>query len=173
MKRFFLQALALSCMAASVCAQPALRPLPLDKANVLPLSLDDAFQFRKTIINLYDPREDREPGNHPFLRFERQRLIYGAVNQYDRQQRYGQYYTFFWRNKRAANVTVRFEYRQEKLGSFVQAREIHYDNARGSHKTEFAIIGDDYTQDGKVTAWRAVLIENGKIVALNQSFLWN
>jgi hypothetical protein len=28
-------------------------------------------------------------------------------------------------------------------------------------------------EDGKVTAWRAVLIENGKIVALNQSFLWN
>lgn len=173
MKRFFLQALALFCMAASVCAQPPLRPLPLDKANVLPLSLDDAFQFRKTIIKTYDPRDERDPGSHPFLRFEEQRIIYGAVNQYDRQQRYGNYYTFFWRAKRPANLTIRFEYRQEKLGSFVQAREVHYDNARGSYKTDFAIIGDDYREDGKVTAWRAVLIENGKIVALNQSFLWN
>jgi hypothetical protein len=160
-------------MAGSVCAQPPLRPLPLDKANVLPLSLDDAFQFRKTIIKTYDPRDEREVGQHPSIQFERQRLIFGAVNTYDRQQRYGNYYTFFWRTDRPANLTVRFEYRQEKLGSHVQAREIHYDNARGSQKTEFAIIGDDYIQDGKVTAWRAVIIENGKIVALNQSFLWN
>jgi hypothetical protein len=40
-------------------------------------------------------------------------------------------------------------------------------------KSEFQIIGDDYEQDGKITAWRALVIENGKIVALNQSFLWN
>lgn len=40
-------------------------------------------------------------------------------------------------------------------------------------KSEFQIIGDDYEQDGQVTAWRAVLIENGRIVAVNQSFLWN
>jgi hypothetical protein len=35
------------------------------------------------------------------------------------------------------------------------------------------VTGDDYRMDGKVIAWRVVLIENGTIVALNQSFLWN
>jgi hypothetical protein len=68
---------------------------------------------------------------------------------------------------------VRLEYRQEKLGSHVQAQEIHYDHVSGSLKTNFAVIGDDYNEDGKVTSWRALLIENGRIVALNQSFLWN
>ncbi len=34
------------------------------------------------------------------------------------------------------------------------------------------IIGDDYFQDGRVTAWRCLLIENGKIVAENRSYLW-
>ena len=68
---------------------------------------------------------------------------------------------------------MRFEYRQQNLGAHVQARELHYPNAKGSVKSEFQIIGDDYEQEGKVTAWRALLIENGKIVALNQSFLWN
>jgi len=71
-----------------------------------------------------------------------------------------------------ANVTVRLEYRQEKLRSFVQAREISYANATGNYKTEFAIIGDDYFQDGRVIAWRCLLIENGHIVAENRSYLW-
>jgi hypothetical protein len=48
-----------------------------------------------------------------------------------------------------------------------------YSAAKGSFKSEFDIIGDDYLDDGAITAWRAVLIENGRIVALNQSFLWN
>jgi hypothetical protein len=55
----------------------------------------------------------------------------------------------------------------------VQARELSYPAAKGSFKSEFKVIGDDYNEDGRVTAWRAILIENGKIVGLNQSFLWN
>jgi hypothetical protein len=39
-------------------------------------------------------------------------------------------------------------------------------------KTEFTVIGDDYLQDGRVTSWRCLLIENGKIVAENRSYLW-
>ena len=74
--------------------------------------------------------------------------------------------------KRPANVTVRLEYRQERLRSFVQAREISYENVKGNQKTEFTIIGDDYLQDGRVTAWRCLLIENGRIVAENRSFMW-
>jgi hypothetical protein len=98
--------------------------------------------------------------------------MFGAITQLDQQQRIGNYFDFFWRAKRTANITVRLEYRQEKLRSFVQAREISYPNARGHYKTEFAIVGDDYADDGRVIAWRALLIEKGRIVALNRSFLW-
>jgi hypothetical protein len=38
---------------------------------------------------------------------------------------------------------------------------------------EFDIIGDQNLEDGRVSGWRVLLIENGKIVGLNQSFLWN
>ena len=68
---------------------------------------------------------------------------------------------------------MRLEYRQENLGSFVQAREVSCKDAKGSMKSEFDIIGDDYIEDGRVTAWRALLIENGRIVGLTQSYLWN
>ena len=58
------------------------------------------------------------------------------------------------------------------MRAFVQAREISYENAKGNNKTEFAVIGDDYLQDGRVIAWRCLMIENGKIVAENRSYLW-
>jgi hypothetical protein len=99
--------------------------------------------------------------------------MYGAITNADRNQRYGNYFDFFWRVKRPAHVTVRLEYRQEKLRSFVQAREISYDYMKGTQKTEFAIIGDDYLNDGRVIAWRCLLIEDGRIVAENRSFLWD
>ena len=95
-----------------------------------------------------------------------------AVTAFDQRQRYGNYFDFFWRAKRPSDVTVRLEYRQEKLHEHVQAQEISYRNARGTRKTEFKVIGDDYFDDGRVIAWRCLLIENGRIVAQNRSFMW-
>jgi hypothetical protein len=54
----------------------------------------------------------------------------------------------------------------------VQAQEASYPNARGSYKTEFKVVGDDYLDDGRVTAWRCSLIENGRIVAERHSYMW-
>jgi hypothetical protein len=139
---------------------------------VLPLALDDAFEFRKTKTFFNDPKLTKQAYDR-MIKFERERINFGAITQNDRRERWGHYYTFFWRTARPADLTVRFEYRQQNLGAHVQARELRYPNAKGSLKSEFQIIGDDYEQEGKVTAWRALLIENGKIVALNQSFLWN
>ena len=170
MKRLLFTLAALLCaVAASPAAEP---PRQLDKAKVLPLALDDAFQFRKTKTLLND-RQTEKPTLDPMIAFERQRLNFGAVSDYDREQRYGHYFTFFWRVKRPADVTIRLEYRQQNLGAYVQAKELFYKNVKGSVTTDFQVIGDDYKQEGKITGWRALLIENGKIVALNQSFLWN
>ena len=169
MKRFILPLAALALAATSFAVEPAKL---LDKANVLPLALDDAFQFRKTKAFLNDPKSFKS-STETMIEFERDRVNYGAITQADRRERWGHYYTFFWRANREAELTVRFEYRQQHLGSHVQAKEVHYAKAKGTLKSEFQVTGDDYEQDGKVTAWRAVLIENGRIVALNQSFLWN
>ena len=98
--------------------------------------------------------------------------LFGAVTELDKRRRYGHYFDFFWRAKQAVPVTVRLEYRQEKLRALTEAREVSYANAQGSHKTAFAIIGDDYLNDGRVTAWRCLLIVNGRVVAEDRSFLW-
>ena len=164
----------------------------LTKVDKLPVALNDDFQFRKTklfYMSENPPKAKKSfsqalaaASNNPnnptagiaeaSLGFERTYRLYGAISQADKNQRYGNYLDFFWRVKRPANVTVRLEYRQEKLRAFVQAREVSYSNATGNNKTEFAIIGDDYFQDGRVTAWRCLLIEDGKIVAENRSYLW-
>ncbi len=169
MKTHLLMLVSLALAATGFCKEP---PRQLDKANVLPLALDDAFQFRKTKIFLNEP-ELIKPSVDNMITFQRLRVNFGAVTALDRQQRYGGYYTFFWRSDRKADLTLRFEYRQEKLGAYVQAKEIFYPGAKGSAESKFQVIGDDYLEEGKVTAWRAVLIENGKIVGLTQSFLWN
>ena len=106
------------------------------------------------------------------INFESRYRNFGAVTALDERERSGNYFDFFWRAKRDADITVRLEYRQEGLRSFTQAREIHYPNARGHHKSEFAIVGDDFFDDGRVTAWRCLLVENGRIVAETKSYLW-
>jgi hypothetical protein len=145
----------------------------LEKANVLPLALDDAFQFRKVISTLQDPdTKPRQLGVEPMLNFEYMRNYFGALSRADRREREGHYFKFFWRTSRPASVTVRLEYRQEKLGNYVQAREVAYQDIKGSVKTEFEVLGDDYYNDGRITSWRALIIENGRIVGLTQSYLW-
>ena len=157
------------------CAGPGIpqsQPRLLHKANVLPLALDPAFSFRKTKLFLHDIKLEK-PTTSDMLRFERERMFYGAVAATEIEAREGHYFAFWWRAERTANVTVRLEYRQANLGAYVQAQEVDVPAARGTLETQFKVVGDNYFQDGKVIAWRALLIENGKVVALTQSFLWN
>ena len=169
MKRLFVLFAPLCFAAASLAVE---HPRLLDKPAVLPLALDDAFQFRKTISFLNDP-ELEKPSVDEMINFERARINFGAINDYERKQRYGHYFKFFWRSARPTDLTVRFEFRQQKLGAYVQGKEFIYKAAKGAYKTEFQVIGDDYHADGQISGWRALLIENGKVVGLTQSFLWN
>jgi hypothetical protein len=158
-------------------------PKLLSKVDPLPVALSGDFQFRKTKLFWLSEAPPKARKSilssvqtsgvaEKSMNFERIYRMYGAITGADQRQRFGNYFDFFWRAKRPANVTVRLEYRQEKLRSFVQAREMAYSNAKGNHKTEFAVIGDDYLNDGRVISWRCLLIENGRIVAENRSYLW-
>lgn len=183
----------------SVFARVTDEPKLLARVTPLPVALDGNFQFRKTKLYLLSATL---PGQNPSnddsaqttgkggklsnttpstksttvqeasIRFERQYRLFGAVTKLDQRERYGNYFDFFWRTKRPANVTVRMEYRQEKLHAHIQAQEISYLDVRGDHKTAFKVVGDDYFDDGRVIAWRCLLVENGAIVAETRSYLW-
>jgi hypothetical protein len=162
-------------MVAAGALVRAENPPPIEKADVLPLAISDDFEFRKFAIFRNAPPV---PGATPIptkdlmVDFERKHRLWGAIDAADYAARTGQYFDFFWRTKRPANLTLRLEYRQTNLKNYVQGREINYPNATGSHESEFAIVGSDYETDGPITSWRAILIENRKIVALLQSRTW-
>jgi len=189
---------ALSSLALATPSQAArerVEPRIVEKVTPLPLALNRDFEFRKTkLFFLSDkppkagqgarqttsklggkstsPSQKTASLQDAPITFERQYRLFGAVTALDQRQRFGNYFDFFWRAKHPSDVTVRLEYRQEKLHEHVQAQEISYRNVRGTHKTEFKVIGDDYFDDGRVIAWRCLLIENGRIVAENRSYMW-
>ena len=182
---------------ASGLAQATEEPRVVEKMTSLPVALNKDFEFRKTKLFFLSqaplkgqgarqttstlkpgasskaaPNQKTATLQDAPITFERQYRLFGAVTALDQRQRFGDYFDFFWRAKRPADLTVRLEYRQEKLHEHVQAQEISYQNVRGTHKTEFKVIGDDYFDDGRVIAWRCLLIENGRIVAENRSYMW-
>src|SRR6516162_4284896 len=189
-----LSVLALFAFMASGKPAPA-EPRIVEKVKPLPVALDKDFEFRKTKLFMLSEKAktsqnvrqstssiNKKSGNSPGqktatlqdapITFERRYRMFGAVTGLDQRQRFGNYFDFFWRAKRPSDITVRLEYRQEKLHEHVQGQEITYRNVRGTHKTEFKVIGDDYFDDGRVIAWRCLLIASGRIVAENRSFLW-
>jgi hypothetical protein len=153
------------------CSTVEVPATKLEKAKILPLELQDAFQFRKVKMYFYDPSTPLVTSSEPVV-FERKRVEWGALDNFDRTQRYGNYFSFFWRTSQEADVTVRLEYRQAALGASVMAMERYYPAARGSVRSDFEVNGDDFSEFGRVTSWRALLIVDGRIVALTQSFMW-
>jgi hypothetical protein len=156
------------------CEAPEPAQVKLAKADVLPLDIDPAFAFRKETQFLNDPATFPKGGPYnEAIDFERRAHMWPATTRLDQDALKGCYHTLCWRNLGApADVTVRLEYRQANLGNFVMAREKTYPAAKGSHSTLFTVTGDDYLENGPITNWRALLIVNGRIVALTQSYLW-
>ena len=178
------------------------KPRLVTRAGQLPVELNRDFQFRKTKLYLLTESEPGQDKTNPdqnnlksatksggklgstapssksttvqdaSIRFERPYRLFGAVTKLDQRERMGNYFDFFWRARRVADLTVRLEYKQEKLHAHIQAQEIFYPAVHGNVKTEFKVVGDDYFDDGRVIAWRCSLIENGRIVAETHSFLW-
>ncbi len=161
----------LAALLLTSCVTPSPPAFEKPDAPVLPLALDDNFQFRKFKRFLNQPEFFLETRDES-INFERARANFGALSANEAQQRQGTYFDFFWHAKRPADITVRFEYRQAKLGNAVRAQETSVEQAHGGMKSSFAVIGDNFLWDGPVTAWRCLLIENNRIVAFTQSYLW-
>ena len=152
------------------CATPP-EPVQLDKANVLPLELNSNYRISK-VRQFYNQPSTFLSTPSETVNFERRRIAWGTINAVDRVEKEGNYYDFYWKAGERADVTVRFEYRQMGLGNLVRAKEVYFPEARGTFKTSFNVIGDEYTEFGRVSAWRLLLIVNGRIVGLRQSFTW-
>ncbi len=109
----------------------------------------------------------------PMLDFDQRRAIYGAIDSAEKSELLGNYFTIFWNTETKAPATVRFEYRQGSTGLKVHTQEVAVSEPRRSNVTKFEVTGDTYERDGKVTQWRASIVENGTVVAEYKSYLWH
>ena len=135
---------------------------------------DESIRFIKVKLFFLDAtaKSPLEPGQDRYVEFERKRALYGAITPSDQRERYGNYFTFMWEATRPANVILRLEYRQQSLGPMVQTKEVAYTSAKGRTITRMQVTGDDYLQYGRVLAWRAQILEHGRVVAEKKSYLW-
>ena len=119
-------------------ARAAEQPKLITRVTPLPVALSDEFQFRKTKLYLLTenapgqgkasatdqnvqssgkggklsntaPSSKSTTTQDASIRFERQYRLFGAVTKLDQRERFGNYFDFFWRARRLADVTVRLE----------------------------------------------------------------
>ncbi|MBB5036019.1 hypothetical protein [Prosthecobacter dejongeii] len=119
------------------------------------------------------------PGNpvstiDPAVQFERDYHLFGAVTRAEVTDRFGHYYTIFWKvNDRTQPVTVRFEYRQANTGLDAKVLEEEISDVRRSNRSKFQVSGSEYNTSGRVTAWKVTILRGKEELASQQSYLWN
>lgn len=124
-------------------------------------------------VKQFTLRDDAmDSGSNPMVRNEKLRRLYGAVGVEERKARLGQYYTILWKGEAGSGKEILFEYLQGKSGSRVKSMRRELAAAESSGREEFAMIGDDYFEKGRVLAWKASLLEDGRVTETRQSYLW-
>ena len=108
------------------------------------------------------------------VRFESQYRLHGAISNEERRAREGHYYSFPWKTSdRTSDAALLFEYRQANTGAEVHALRVPIEDVRRNNVTRVQIVGEPYTLNGKVTAWRATIERDGSPVSSKQSYLWD
>ena len=114
-----------------------------------------------------------DPSTDPMVRGEKQRRLFGAVSLKEQRERLGNYYTILWHDPAGpGEVEVLFEYQQGGTASKILRQVKRFPATDSSGEAEFAIIGENYLQHGRVLAWQITLSRGGKTIASERSYLW-
>ncbi|MGA0846636.1 MAG: hypothetical protein ACO3RV_08860 [Luteolibacter sp.] len=116
---------------------------------------------------VHDAAED------PMVRMEKLRHLHGAVSMEERSKRLGQYYSLVWNDPDgvgSGEIVALFEYQQGDSRIRRMTREFPADSSHGV--AEFAVVGNDYVENGRVLAWRASIRRGDREIASRQSYLW-
>ena len=120
---------------------------------------------------------DQDPTSteEPMVKMEKHRRLRGAVSMEERRGRLGQYYTLIWHHPEGAGqgeVEIVFQYQQGATASRIKRVVRSFPSTAAEGTAEFAVIGDDYFEGGRVLAWKATLSRGGRELASRQSYLW-
>ncbi|MBK8094472.1 MAG: hypothetical protein IPK32_21555 [Verrucomicrobiaceae bacterium] len=108
------------------------------------------------------------------VNFEREHFLYGAVTAEQIKNRFGHYYTIFWKlTDRTGPVRVRFDYRLADAGLKIFSKEVVVEDVRRANITELAVNGAEYQKNGRVTMWKVSILRGKEELVSQKSFLWN
>ncbi len=128
------------------------------------------------VVKHYMLRDQERSGSEdPMVRMEKSRRLHGAVSMAERRQRLGQYFTLVWHDPEGVGqgeVEVLFQYQQGASASRVKVMKKTFPADAAEGVADFAVIGDDYFDNGKVLTWRASVTRGGRELASRQSYLW-
>jgi len=117
-------------------------------------------------------RVDRE---NKVVRAEQQKRLRGAITHTEMVARKGQYYMIDW-DVRQHPVTdpirVVFKYHQAATGATELKMIESFAKSEAKGSCEFAIVGELYQKKGRVLDWRVEVYSGVKLLASEQSYLW-
>ncbi|WP_242529189.1 hypothetical protein [Methylacidimicrobium sp. B4] len=117
-------------------------------------------------------KKGKQLGNQSMV-FERTYWNWGAITPEEMAVRQGEIYIFNWKNGgRSRDLLARFEYRQTRTREAVWSQVDFVRGAHGTLRSVFMVTGDDFTQHGRIYAWRFTLVDGNRILAQAKSFIW-
>ena len=118
--------------------------------------------------------QNTDEGSEPMVRQEKLRRLYGAVSLEERKGRLGQYYTALWSAPESVGQdrSIILYYQQGGSGSLIKTMRRDLPRSSTEGKEEFAVIGNDYFDNGRVLTWKMDLVVGGQTIASKQSYLW-
>ncbi|MDP4626047.1 MAG: hypothetical protein NWT08_13025 [Akkermansiaceae bacterium] len=125
------------------------------------------------VVKSYTLRDqDATIMSDPMVQNEKMRRLHGAVSVEERKQRLGEYYTVQWNAEAGLEKEIIFQYQQGKSGSRIKRMTQTIPAGTSEGKQEFAVIGDDYFDNGRVLTWKMTLKAGGEVISTKQSYLW-
>ncbi|SHK12242.1 hypothetical protein SAMN02745181_3322 [Rubritalea squalenifaciens DSM 18772] len=131
-------------------------------------------------VNKFHLRDAEVVGrDSAMIRGEQRRLLYGAVSMEEQKQRLGEYFTVRWKLDEGSamahhgDTQVILKYQQAGTASKILKMSRRYSKGVKKGVSEFEIKGEDYQSNGRVLAWRVELVHAGKMVASQQSYMWD
>ena len=113
--------------------------------------------------------------DEPMVAMEKNRRLHGAVSMTERQSLLGSYYSIYWNDaagKGTDDVEIVFEYQQGATASQIKQMTRKFPAAETAGVAEFSIIGDNYSTQGRVLAWKATLRRGNQVISTRKSYLW-
>ncbi|MGJ8634365.1 MAG: hypothetical protein ACSHX7_10635 [Luteolibacter sp.] len=109
-----------------------------------------------------------------FLRISKGKRLYGKVSMAERKELLGQYFTVAYAipEEKMGQGELVFEFLQASTKSQVNTMRQPLPDEKRKGRQEFAVIGKNYSEKGRVLAWKLYLKVDGETIATKQSFLW-